>query len=197
MSLSWCVLATLAMVTMGVRSHLQLAHWRTDRAAWAHVVEAEPRSFVGPSNLAMSYGREAEALAAAGDAAGARVCEERAAELAERAVAVNPEFADGRRNAATYAFAVGKNLQGVEHLEALIAIGERRPGAVRGGVDEVRAGAAREWAKLGGYERAVRHYEGLAGRSKVYGEFARRGLVEMRAKMAEAALDVEGEDSAR
>ena len=44
MSLSWCVLATLAMVTMGVWSHLQLAHWRTDRAAWAHVVEAEPRS---------------------------------------------------------------------------------------------------------------------------------------------------------
>jgi tetratricopeptide (TPR) repeat protein len=159
-------------------------------------VEVEAGSFVGRSNLAMSYGREAEGLAARGDAAGARACYERAAELAERAVAINPEFADARRRAATYGFAVGQDLRAVGHLEALIEMGERRPGVVKD-LDEVRSWAAGAWAKLGEYRRAAGHYEVLARTSKTYGEFARRGLAEVRARMGEAAVEVGEDDSVR
>jgi tetratricopeptide (TPR) repeat protein len=155
-------------------------------------VDVEAGSFVGRSNLAMSYGREAEGLAGRGDAAGARACYERAAELAEGAVAVNPEFADARRRAATYGFAVGQDLRAVGHLEALIAMGEGRPGVVKD-LDEIRSWAAGAWAKMGRYDRAAGHYEVLARSSMGFGAFAGRGVAVVRARMPEAAVEV-GED---
>jgi hypothetical protein len=196
--------AAVVVVTLAVRSNLQLTHWRTDRAAWTHATEADAQSFVAPANLAMNHAREAGVLADGSEAArragrqeeadrlGARsrAGYERAADLAERAVAINPEFADARRNAASYNFAIGRELRGVEHLEALLAIYAGRSGPTPADASGLRSYAAMTWAKLGRYDRAVAQYELLAATAKEYREFARQRLAEVRAKLREARVEV-------
>jgi tetratricopeptide (TPR) repeat protein len=195
--------AIAAVLALGVRSNLQLVHWRTDRAAWTHATDADPQSFVGPANLAMTYAREAAALADLSDAARAagRVEEadrlarrrlayyERAADLVERALAINPDVINARKSAFNYNLLLGRDLKAVEHLEALFALNARRPRAARADLSGLRELAATTWAKLGRYDKAAAQYRILAETSKEYRAIAEKGLAEMRTKMAEAELD--------
>jgi hypothetical protein len=195
--------AAAALLALAVRSNVQLVHWQTDRAAWAHATEADPQSFVGPANLAMTYAREAAALADLSDDARAAgrveeadrlarrriACYARAAELVERALAVNPDFINARKNAFNYNIVLGRDLKALEHLEALFALNARRPRPAQADLSGLHELAATTWAKLGRYDKAAAQYEILIATSPPYRALAEKGLAEMRAKMAEAGAD--------
>src|SRR5206468_1706464 len=114
-----------------------------------------------------------------------RACYAQAAVLAERALVVNPDFVNARRNAFNYYFRLGNDPKVVEHLEALFVANAKRPKAAQTDFSSLRETAALTWARLGRYDRAATQYEILVATSKEYREIAEKGLVEMRAKMAE------------
>jgi tetratricopeptide (TPR) repeat protein len=100
-----------------------------------------PDSFIAPTNLATAYGREANALRVAGeDAREAGRIEEanwmmarqrekyvKAADLLERALAVNPKSMAALHNAFMYNFRLGHYQRAVERLERLLAINDALP----------------------------------------------------------------------
>jgi tetratricopeptide (TPR) repeat protein len=193
----------VALAVLGVRSNLQLAHWHDDRAIWAHAVEVTPDGFIAPTNLAACLGREAKVMReAAEDAreegrideakglfARCRAKYEQAVDLLERGIAINPEFITARQSAFMYNFRLGRDQRAVEHLEALLALNERLPAALRTDFTSYRETAGNLWMKLGKFDKAAAEYQRVLAVTPE-NDTAREALTEARSKgAAEARLN--------
>jgi 4-amino-4-deoxy-L-arabinose transferase-like glycosyltransferase len=192
----------VALALLGVRSFGQLGHWHDDRAVWVHAMDVCPDSFVAPTNLAACLGREANVFRhASEDAREAGRTEEadwmlgrarenyvRAADLLEKGLAINPDFMAARHNAFMYNYRLGRQQQAVDHLEALLAINEQLPAAVRTDFTSYRETAGILWMKLGQYDKAAAQFERVVA-AVPENTAARDGLRDARAKSAEARLE--------
>jgi hypothetical protein len=192
----------VALAALGIRSHGQLTHWHDDQAVWQHTLAVCPDSFVAPTNLAACLGREANVLRqGAEDAREAGRNDEadwmmakahenylRAAELAEKGLAINPDFMAARHNAFMYNYRLGRHQQAVDHLEALLTINDALPAHVRTDFTSLRETAGILWMKLGQYDKAAAEFERVVAAVPA-NTAARDGLEEARSRSAEARLE--------
>jgi len=196
-AVAWGV--AIVAVLLGVRSNLQLAYWHDDHAAWAHAAAVSPDSFVAPSNLGTSLAREAAILndradeaREAGRAAEAdallvrrRALIARAADLQDRAIAINPDFVNAYRQGFNFRLRLGQERRAAELLEKLLAVNDAKPASVRTDFTSYRETAGILWAKLGEYQKAATQFEKYVSAVPANAD-ARQALAEVRAKLAEA-----------
>jgi tetratricopeptide (TPR) repeat protein len=196
----------VALLALAARSNAQLAIWHDDKALWAHTMQACPDSFTAPTNLAADLGREGQILGAAatdarerGDTAqaahltaAARHNYERAVELLQRAVAINPQYITARHNAFVNCLRIGQHRRAAEHVEAMLAANDASPPAVRCNFNTYHDAAGHLWMKAGEYDRAAAHFQKLLTLVPEHAT-ARQSLNEARTKLAEAQLDQRAE----
>jgi hypothetical protein len=197
----------VALAALAVRSNDQLGHWRTEMALWAHTLAVAPGSFVARTNLAADLGRggylvglEAIELRAAGKTEEAVKVEAerltyhaRAVELLEEAIAINPEYIVARHNAFVNYLRLKRFDKAAEHLEVILAQGDKEPNPeLHQRLVPFHESAGEMWVKAGKYARAIPHFERVLGMSPD-STVAKHGLEEARAKLAEARLEL-GQD---
>jgi tetratricopeptide (TPR) repeat protein len=192
----------LGLAVLGARSYQQLGWWHDDRAIWSHTMASCPDSFIAPTNLATAYGRDANALRVAGeDAREAGRIEEanwmmarqreqyvKAADLLEKALAVNPKSMAALHNAFMYNFRLGHYQRAVERLERLLAINDALPPAERTNFTALHDAAGNLWMKLGRFDKAAAEYERVLAASPENKDVAAE-LKEARQRSAEARVD--------
>jgi hypothetical protein len=193
----------VAIGALGMRSYEQLAWWHDDQAIWAHTLAVCPDSFIAPTNLATCYGREANTLRVAGedareaghiDEANWLMAQQRekyvkAADLLERALAINPKSIAALHNAFMYNFRLGRYQRAVEHLETLLAINDTLPEAERTNFTTLHDAAGNLWMKLGRFDKAATEYERVVAATPENKDAAAE-LKEARERSAEARLDL-------
>jgi tetratricopeptide (TPR) repeat protein len=195
----------IVLVLLAVRSNDQLAYWRNDQTLWTHGVAVAPGSFVGRTNLAAEFTRQAfvlnlraDELRERGKADAANKLQADRRRLLKRAVAnleealvIQPKFMTAHHNAWVSYLFLGEHAKAAEHLEAQLAFSETNPDPEgRAKLRPFYASAADMWMKAGRYERAIANFE-KALRIKADDEEATKGIAAARAKLAEARLDLE------
>jgi hypothetical protein len=194
----------VALAILAVRSNDQVKHWRSEMALWTHTLAVEPNSFVARTNLAADLGRAAHLAGAevadlreAGKADEAAKVEAerrtyltRAVELLEQAVTISPDYIVARHNAFVNYLRLNRFDKAAEHLEVILAGGDKEPNPeLHQRLVPFHESAGEMWSRAGKYARAIPHFERVL-ELRPNSESAKKGLQDARAKLAEARLEL-------
>lgn len=194
----------VVLAALAVRSNDQLGHWHSEAALWTHALKVAPGSFVARTNLAADLGRagflvgeEAKRLREAGKADEAARLEAerltyhaRGVELLEEALVINPDYTVARHNAWVNYLRLKRFDKAAEHLEVILAEGDKEPNPeLHQRLLPFHESAGEMWSRAGRYARAIPHFERVLA-MRPTSATAAKGLQEARAKLAEARLEL-------